>query len=113
MNRHILTHWHKLTRLVASAALALVVTLGMVTALPAGQAHAAASVGKVTPAPAQVHVADAWGFHALKWRYTVADPWGAYRIYYYNKCDPKPGVRYLTIKTNWIYRTYECWAILA
>jgi len=56
-----------------------------------------------------------WGFNALLWKETVTDPAGVYRVHYYNRCRPRRGERYLKMSDpHWgLYRTYECWAILA
>lgn len=41
----------------------------------------------------------------MLWQRTIADPIGAYRLYYYRKCNPKAGVRWLTMNTGWVYTT--------
>ena len=66
-----------------------------------------------TSASTTSSVSSSWGFKVLLWSRTIADPWALNRQYYFNKCNPKPGVREFRFKTSWIYTTYECWAVLA
>lgn len=76
----------------------------------------AAVTQKPSKAVAMMPVAkpiQSYGFNAQMWTYTIADPWGAYRQYYYNMCRPKRNVRFFKMKSSWIYTTYECWAILS
>ena len=113
MTRLIGTRGHKLAHAIASMAIAMVAAIGLLTALPAGQAQAAQTTAPTSAQTANQTVPTSWGFSVRLWKYTVADPWGVYRVYYSNKCNPKPGVRYLKMSTSWIYTTYECWAILA
>jgi len=55
-----------------------------------------------------------WGFNALLWESKWhADPLTLNRFYYARYCRPKAGVRYLKIQRDWIYRNYQCWAILS
>lgn len=115
-----------LRRLLVGTALVLAILVASVAglqAVPSAAAHAspvagsapassvtdAQSVAAVDSGVAKSH----WGFNAQIWSHTVADPKGFYRYYFYKKCNPQRGVRYMTMKTGWVYTTYECWAILA
>ena len=121
--RHISTHRTATILAIATAfaalgALALAPTGSASTTTGASVAQSALAAQHPTSAPVLLRTTSRiastqWGFKALLWQKTIADPLAAYRLYYYNKCNPKRGVREFRYTTSWIYTTYQCWAILA
>ena len=114
-------------------AVALMAVTGSLAAMPAAASAAEQPLARAGVQPAALSAASAlaappvavrstttqrkvrtkWGFNAQLWSYTVADPWGVHRVYFYRKCNPSYPTRWLTMKSGWIYRTYACWAKLA